>query len=129
MPSRCLSLLSLQRTQAHLHTRSRVSPLRGTRGTYPVSVFVILAACPDEGQDPEEEEADERAVDRGVAGVELEEHGAEVDGVGGDEEGAGEGGAGCVVTDAHRLLRAGDFRHLKESERNAQNSSIPCPVW
>ena len=46
MPSRCLSLLSLQRIQAHLHIRSRVSPLRGTRGTYPVSVFVILAAYP-----------------------------------------------------------------------------------
>ena len=80
---------------------------------------MVFAACPEEGQDPEEEEADERAVDRGVGDVELGEHGAEVDGVGGDEEGAGEGGAGGVVTDAHRLFRSGEGGHLvKDTSRS-----------
>ena len=89
---------------------------------------MVFATCPDEGQDPEEEEADERAVDRGVAGVELEEHGAEVDGVGGDEEGAGEGGAGWVVTDAHRLFRSGEGGHLVEdTSRSVPHQCFTTP--
>ena len=83
-------------------------------GTYPVSVFVVFASCPDEEEDPEKEKGDERAVDRGVGDVELEKHRAEVDGVGGDEERAGERHAGGVATDAHCFLRTGEGRHLEQ---------------